>query len=51
MVLDPFSGSGTTGAVAAKEGRDFIGIDINPDYCKISEQRLQEAAGEGGATI
>jgi DNA modification methylase len=51
MVLDPFSGSGTTGAVAAKEGRDFIGIDINPDYCKISEQRIQEAAGEGGATI
>jgi DNA modification methylase len=50
-VLDPFSGSGTTGAVATKEGRDFIGIDINPDYCKISEQRLQEAAGEGGATI
>ena len=40
IVLDPFAGSGTTGAVAAQEGRDFIGIEINPDYCKIIRQRL-----------
>lgn len=39
-VLDPFAGSGTTGAVAAQEGRDFIGIEINPDYCEIIRQRL-----------
>lgn len=46
-VLDPFCGSGTTGAVAIQEGRDFIGIDINPEYIKLSEQRLREAAQEG----
>lgn len=47
IVLDPFAGSGTTGAVAVKEGRDFIGIEINPTYSKMSEQRIQEAAQEG----
>lgn len=46
-VLDPFSGSGTTGAVAIQEGRDYIGIEINPVYSKMSEQRLREAAQEG----
>lgn len=46
-VLDPFSGSGTTGATALKEGRNYIGIEINPDTCKIQEQRLAEAAQEG----
>lgn len=43
-VLDPFCGSGTTGAVATQEGRDFIGIEINPEYSKMSEQRIHEAA-------
>lgn len=46
-VLVPFSGSGTTGAVAIQEGRDYIGIEINPVYSKMSEQRLREAAQEG----
>lgn len=46
-VLDPFSGSGTTGAVAIQESRDYIGIEINPVYSKMSEQRLREAAQEG----
>lgn len=49
-VLDPFCGSGTTGAVAAQEGRDFIGIEINPKYSKMSEQRIREAAQEGATT-
>jgi len=31
-VLDPFSGSGTTGMVAGKHGRRYIGIDLNPEY-------------------
>jgi len=39
-VLDPFVGSGTSGLVALAEGRDFIGIDLNEDYCKVSEARL-----------
>ena len=42
-VLDPFCGSGTTGAVAIQEGRDFIGIEINPEYCALSKQRIGEA--------
>jgi len=41
-ILDPFLGSGTT-AVACKElGRNFIGIEISKEYCKIAEQRLQQ---------
>ena len=35
------------GAAALKEGRNYIGIEINPDTCKIQEQRLTEAAQEG----
>lgn len=49
-VLDPFAGSGTTGAVAVKEGRHFIGIEINPTYSKMSEQRIKEAAQKGATT-
>jgi DNA modification methylase len=44
-VLDPFSGSGTTGMVARNEGREYVGIDISADYLKLSlETRLQGAA-------
>lgn len=39
-VLDPFFGSGTTGEVALKEGRDFIGIELNPEYCELAKTRL-----------
>jgi DNA modification methylase len=35
-VLDPFSGSGTTGLAAQQLGRKYIGIDLNPDYLKLS---------------
>jgi len=41
IVLDPFIGSGTTGIVALKKNRNFIGIDINKEYCKIAENRLK----------
>lgn len=40
LVIDPFFGAGTTGLVALKHGRKFIGIDINEDYCTISQNRL-----------
>ena len=40
LVLDPFSGSGTTALVARRFGRNYIGIDCNPDYCKMAEERL-----------
>lgn len=40
IVLDPFAGSGTIPAVAAKLGRSPIGIELNPDYAAIAEARL-----------
>ncbi|WP_431030102.1 DNA-methyltransferase [Lysinibacillus sp. LZ02] len=42
VVMDPFFGSGTTGLVALKHGRNFIGIELNPEYIKIAEKRLSE---------
>lgn len=41
VVLDPFFGSGTTGVVAMKHGRDFIGIELNPEYVEIAQRRTQ----------
>ena len=40
IVLDPFLGSGTTAAVAKQMGRHHIGIELNPDYCTLAEQRI-----------
>jgi len=40
LVLDPFIGSGTTAVVCQNLNRDFIGIEISPEYCKIAEKRL-----------
>lgn len=42
-VLDPFMGSGTTGKMAAQLGRSFIGIELDPEYFSIAEQRIAEA--------
>ena len=41
-VLDPFLGSGTTAAVAKALGRNYIGIELNPEYVKLAEQRVAE---------
>lgn len=40
VVLDPFFGSGTTGRVAMKHGRGYIGIELNPEYIEIEKKRL-----------
>ena len=40
IVLDTFMGSGTTAVAAKKLGRDFIGIEIAPEYCEMSRERL-----------
>jgi len=47
-VLDPFSGSGTTGEVSMQHGRNYVGLELNPDYAKISEKRLHDALGMFG---
>jgi DNA modification methylase len=40
VVLDPFSGSGTTGMVALQLGRDYIGIDLNENYLEMAKARV-----------
>ena len=42
-ILDPFMGSGTTGVACVQTGRNFIGIEIDPDYFAIAERRIKEA--------
>ncbi|CAD6493897.1 MAG: Modification methylase MjaV [Candidatus Argoarchaeum ethanivorans] len=42
IILDPFSGSGTTAIVAMGLKRNFIGIELSPDYCKLSENRIEK---------
>jgi site-specific DNA-methyltransferase (adenine-specific) len=42
VVLDPFNGAGTTGVVATNLGRDYIGIEINPEYAKMSRNRIEK---------
>tara|TARA_B110000858_G_scaffold193349_1_gene245670 strand:- start:1325 stop:2071 length:747 start_codon:yes stop_codon:yes gene_type:complete len=40
VVLDPFMGSGSTGVACKKLGRDFIGVELYPDYYQIAGDRL-----------
>jgi len=42
--LDPFAGSGTVGVVALRAGRDFIGIDLNPEYVEMARRRIEGTA-------
>lgn len=50
-VLDPFAGTGTTGVVALKEGRHFVGIELNPAYAAMAEARANSTTPSlfGGA--
>ena len=41
IILDPFCGSGTTCVAAKMLGRNYIGIDISEEYCKIARERLE----------
>ena len=41
-VLDPFLGSGTTGIACKNLNRNFIGIELDPEYFKIAEKRINE---------
>ena len=42
IVLDPFMGSGTTALAAKNLDRNFIGIDLSPEYCDMALQRLND---------
>ena len=44
IVLDPFAGSGTTGVVALRHGRKFIGVEINHEYAEIARNRIRNDA-------
>jgi DNA modification methylase len=46
VVLDPFFGSGTTGEVAQRLGRQWIGCELNPEYCALQQQRTAQQAME-----
>lgn len=41
LVLDPFTGSGTTGVACANTGRNFIGYEINPQYFEVAQKRIR----------
>ena len=52
VVLDPFTGAGTTGLVAVKNGRGFVGSELNPEYADMARNRIAsvEPSLIGGAT-
>lgn len=41
VILDPFIGSGTTAIAALKNNRNYIGIEISPDYCSTADERIK----------
>jgi DNA modification methylase len=43
-VLDPFCGSGTTGLVALRHGRSFVGVELNPEYVELARRRIVDDA-------
>jgi site-specific DNA-methyltransferase (adenine-specific) len=45
VIYDPFSGSGTTGKMARKHGRNFIGSEISKEYCEIAWKRICNVQG------
>jgi modification methylase len=42
VILDPYMGSGTTAKVAKEMGRDYVGIELNPKYIEMAEQKLRQ---------
>ena len=47
VVLDPFFGAGTTGLVATKLNREYIGIELNPEYIEIAKARIAKEQAQG----
>ena len=50
LVLDPMCGSGTTCVMAARHGRDYLGLEIAAEYCELARRRLRREAGEAPVT-
>ena len=48
MILDPFAGSGTTCLAAFQEGRDYLGIEMDPGYAEVARTRFTEAGSNSG---
>lgn len=46
IVLDPFMGAGTTGLVAKEKGRNYVGIELNEEYIKIANKRIEGEKNE-----
>ena len=42
IVLDPFMGSGTTAVACTRNNRNFIGIEVNPEFCKLAKERVKK---------
>jgi modification methylase len=51
VVLDPFFGTGTTGAVAKKLGRGFIGIEANEEYAALAKSRIKSITGPADLAV
>jgi site-specific DNA-methyltransferase (adenine-specific) len=49
LVLDPFMGAGTTAVVARRLGRDYLGIELNPDYAALARHRIAKTRLPGGS--
>jgi DNA modification methylase len=49
LVLDPFMGAGTVAVAAESLGRDWLGIELNPDYATLAMERIEEARAARGA--
>lgn len=48
VIFDPFAGSGTTCVVAKKLGRQYIGVEIDKEYCLLAAKRLRMAEFDNG---
>jgi DNA modification methylase len=44
VVLDPFAGAGTVAMVAARLGRQSVGVELSPEYCRMAEERIYQDA-------
>jgi DNA modification methylase len=50
-ILDPFMGSGSTGVACVKTGRQFVGIEKDPEYFETAKRRIQKAIAEQGEML